>query len=93
MGKLIGSILEPLQNSGLRTDSIPGYAAKIQSNIRENPLEKDEEFTSWDVKAFYDKLDAELFIKCLRLLWDDFQEKSSRNLNFQCIASAIRLRS
>ena len=37
LGKLIDSILKPIQNSGLRTESIPEYAKKIQSDILENP--------------------------------------------------------
>ena len=91
MGKLIGEILKPIQNSGLRTESIAQYAKNIQLDIRENPLESDEEYTSWDVKAFYDRLDAKLFIDCLRLLWPDFQEKSSRNLDFRSIAHCIEI--
>jgi len=91
LGKLIGNILKPIQNSGLRTESIAEYARNIQSDLRENPLETDEEYTSWDVKAFYDRLDADLFIECLSLLWTDFQEKSTRNLDFQSIAHCIRI--
>ena len=43
LGKLIDSILKPIQNSGLRTESIPEYAKKIQSDILENPPKPDEE--------------------------------------------------
>ena len=91
LGKLIGDILKPIQNSGLRTESIAEYAKNIQLNLRENPLEADEEYTSWDVKSFYDRLDADLFIECLSLLWTDFQEKSLRNLDFQSVTNAIRI--
>ena len=91
LGKLIDEILKPIQNSGLRTESIPEYAKNIQSDILENPLEPDEEYTSWDVKSFYDRLDADFFIECLRMLWNDFQEKSSRNINFEAISHAIRV--
>ena len=48
-------------NSGLRTESIAEYAKNIQLSLRENPLEPGEEYTSWDVKSFYDRLDADLF--------------------------------
>ena len=91
LGRLIGTILKPIQNSGLRTESIAEYAKNIQSDLRENPLQPDEEYTSWDVKAFYDNLDADLFIYCLGILWADFLEKSTRNLDFQSIAHAIRI--
>ena len=91
LGKLIDTILKPIQNSGLRTESIPEYAKKIQSDILENPPKPDEEYTSWDVKSFYDRLDADFFIKCLGLLWADFQEKSMRNINFQALCHAIRV--
>ena len=91
LGKLIDSILKPIQNSGLRTESIPEYAKKIQSDILETPPKPDEEYTSWDVKSFYDRLDADFFIKCLGLLWTDFQEKSTRNLSFSALSHAIRV--
>ena len=91
LGKLIDSILKPIQNSGLRTESIPEYAKNIQSDLLENPLKPDEEYTSWDVVSFYDRLDADFFIECLRLLWNDFQEKSMRNINFSALCHAIRV--
>ena len=91
LGKLIDSILKPIQNSGLRTESIPEYAKNIQSDLLENPLQSDEEYTSWDVVSFYDRLDADFFIECLGLLWNDFQEKSMRNINFPALCHAIRV--
>ena len=91
LGKLIDSILKPIQNSGLRTESIPEYAKNIQSDLRENPLKPDEEYTSWDAVSFYDRLDADFFIECLGLLWNDFQELSLRNINFSALAHAIRV--
>ena len=91
LGKLIDSILKPIQNSGLRTESIPDYAKKIQSDILESPPKPDEEYTSWDVKSFYDRLDADFFIECLGRLWTDFQEKSTRNINFTALCHCIRV--
>ena len=91
LGKLIDKILKPIQNSGLRTESIPEYAQKIQSDILKTPPKPDEEYTSWDVKSFYDRLDADFFIECLTMLWSDFQEKSTRNINFEVLCQAIRV--
>ena len=91
LGKLIDSILKPIQNSGLRTESIPEYVSKIQSDILKNPPDASEEYTSWDVKSFYDRLDADFFIECLKMLWPEFLEKSGRNICFQAICNAIRV--
>jgi len=91
LGKLVGKILKPIRNSGFRTESIPGYAKKIQSDILEKPLERDEEYTSWDVKSFYDNLDVDFVIKCLAMIWDDFQEKTTRNIDFNALALAIKV--
>ena len=78
----------------LKSNSAPsfsGYAKKIQKDLLENPLSPEEEYTSWDVTAFYDNLDCEFFIECLRMLWSDFQEKSTRNISFKALNEAIKV--
>ena len=52
LGKIINSLLLPIQNSGLRTDAIWQVARNVQENLRINPLLETEEFVSFDVVLF-----------------------------------------
>jgi hypothetical protein len=89
LGKIIISLLLPIQNSGLRTEAIWQVARNVQENLRNNPLLETEEFVSFDVVSFYDHLDPSFFKHCLAKLWPKFTNESSRNIHLPSLLRAI----
>lgn len=89
LGKLINSLLLPIQNSGLRNDSMWQIAKNVQENIRIHPLSEDEEFVSFDVVSFYDRLDTSLFKHCISKMWTKFLAESGRNIDLNNLFRAV----
>ena len=89
LGKLINTITKPIQNSGLRIESIHGVADAVQQNLRTNPITEDEEYVSFDVVSFYDRMDCSFVKKCLTKLWPLFNEKTDRNISLTSLQKAL----
>jgi hypothetical protein len=89
LGKLINTVTKPIQNSGLRIESISGIANAVQQNIRTQPITSEEEFVSFDVVSFYDKMDCHFVKSCLAKLWPKLLEKEERNLSLANTNKAI----
>ena len=91
LGKLINTITKPIQNSSLRIESISGIADAVQQNLRKHPLKPTEEYVSFDVVSFYDKLDCDFVKICLGKLWPRMLESSERNISLEKLNRALEV--
>ena len=83
--------MQPLQNSGLRTESITDIVTNVQKNMRSSPVTADEDFVSFDCVSMYDFLTVELGIYCIGLRAMELQQKSGRVFNLSALEQAIRI--
>ena len=65
MGRLLGKILEPIQNSGMRLDSITNIIKSTHQNIQNHPVQPNEKFVSFDAVSMYDFLTTKLAMYCI----------------------------
>ena len=88
--KFCGKLLEPLQNSGLRTNSIQKIAENIQNDLKNNPMRENEVIVSFDAQKFYDNLSPDLLMRCIRSRWARVLEQG-RDLSLEIFEKCVRL--
>ena len=91
MGKMLGKLLEPLQNSGLRLDGITEIVKDIQNSMDSRSLKKDETIISFDCIKMYDNLSLDLVKQCLGTRCHEYEEKTSLPFSIDPILNCIEL--
>ena len=91
LGRLLGKLTAPIQNSGLREVSMEGAVKEIQKELRERGMPLEEELSSFDVVSFYDNLDLDVVQSSLDNLWKTFMEKSTRNISLEALKNAWKI--
>ena len=73
LGSMIGKKLKPLQNSGLRLESIQEINKAIQENLKNQPFNHEtQEFCSFDVCKFYDSLSIDVVKYVIDKVWSKY---------------------
>jgi len=74
LAKFIGNLLQPMQNSGLRNESISGIVHQVQLSIDNSKISEDETFVSFDAVKLYDTISYDLLANCIKAGWKDFKD-------------------
>jgi len=72
MGKVLGEVLENIQNSGIRLTGIGEIVKNIQDSIAHNNIAHNEEIVSFDCVSMYDSINLDLVKWCLNKRKFDF---------------------
>ena len=89
LGRFLGDLLKPLQNSGLRTVSIQQIVQDVNKNLQEDPLRDDETLISFDAVSMYDHLTVKLAMHCIRKRHAELEESTGRSIDLAALEECL----
>ena len=91
LGRFLGDLLKPLQNSGLRTVSIQRVVQSVKNSLRSEPLGENETLVSFDAISMYDHLTIKLAMHCIRKRHKELEEATGRHISLKALEKCLEV--